>query len=129
MALVNRTVASAGSGAEQATMTVTYESTPVNVGGGQQGLVAQSVTAHNPSQYGFWVGVRTSPPNQRTIQYIFEPRYDQLDTGVVDETIDLPRGQASQFWFTVRPDGKLDGLGFECGFVPWTGARQRTDWP
>lgn len=129
MALVNRIVASAGSGETQATLTVTYDDVPVNVGGGVQGLIAQRVTAHNPSQYGFWVGVRTSPPNQRTGQYIFEPRYDQLDTGVQDETFDLPRGQAGQFWFIVRPDGKLDGLGFESTFVTWTGARQRTDWP
>lgn len=120
MAVVERTVARLGAGDETATLTIVYDDVPVNVGGGKQGLVAQELRVHNPTTYGFWVGVR-HVAGGKTAQRIFPPQTDQ--------TFGLPQGQAARFWFTVRPDGKLDGLGFETGFVTWTGATERPDWP
>ena len=116
MAIVTRVFARM----EDATLSASYDDVPVNVGAGKQGLIAQSITVHNPTDLGFWVGVR-HVAGGKTAQRIFAPH--------VDEVFNLPQGQAARFWFTVRPDGKLDGLGFECTFVTWTGQVTRPDWP
>lgn len=104
---------------EDSTLSASYDNTPTDVGGGVMGYVATSLIVHNPTGYGFWVGVRHA--SGRTAQRIFAPQ--------ADATFNLPTGQASRFWFVIRPDGKLDGLIFETGYVVWTGATEKPSWP
>lgn len=124
MATVERVVArQAEPDGTVATLTVIYDDTPVSIGGGNDGFVATAIRVSNPTDWGFWVGVRQTPPGTRTAQQIFSPQ--------LTEEFNLPQGQASRFWFTVRvgPKPALEGLIFQSAFVPWTGARTIPNWP